>query len=82
MIMVAVSWDVMPYSPLQANRRFGGTCLFHLHGYLLPAFTQVSVSTYTSTLKIQTICSSEEKVDIESITGRHIREDNILLNKR
>jgi hypothetical protein len=27
-----IFWDMTPYSPLNFNRRFGGTYLLHLHG--------------------------------------------------
>jgi hypothetical protein len=28
----SIFWDIMPYSPLKINRRFGGTCRLHLRG--------------------------------------------------
>jgi hypothetical protein len=28
----SISWDIMPCSPLKANRRFGRKCRLHLHG--------------------------------------------------
>jgi hypothetical protein len=28
----SIFWDITPYSPLKANRSFGGTCQLHLQG--------------------------------------------------
>jgi hypothetical protein len=40
-----IFWDIMPYSPLSVNRRFGGTYRLHLQGKP-PAFALVSCSAY------------------------------------
>jgi hypothetical protein len=40
-----------------------------------PAFTLVSCSAYSSTLKMETICSSETPVDFQRTTRRYIPED-------
>jgi hypothetical protein len=52
-------WDITPCSPLKAMRRFGEK--FRLH---LPDFTLVSCLAYSSTLKLEEICSSEASVDL------------------
>jgi hypothetical protein len=44
------------------------------------AFTLVSCSAYSSTLKMEAICSSETSVDIQQITQRYIPEDSTLHN--
>jgi hypothetical protein len=65
-----------PCSPLRVNRRFGGT--YRLHLFLLPAFTLVSCSAYSSTLKMEAISSPETSVDIRQTTRRYIPEDSTL----
>jgi hypothetical protein len=69
-------WDITSYTriPLKVNRRFGGTYLLCLP----PAFTLVSCSAYSSTLKMEAICSSETSVDFQRTTLRYIPEDCIL----
>jgi hypothetical protein len=62
---------ITPWILLKVNRRFGGTELC-----LPTAFTQVSCSTYSSTLKMNAICSSETSVDFKRNTRRYIPEDN------
>jgi hypothetical protein len=57
----------IPRYPL--HRRLGGA--------LPHAFTLVSCSAY-STLKMETICSSETSVDFQRTTRRYITEDSIL----
>jgi hypothetical protein len=42
------------------------------------AFTLISYSAYSSTLKIEAICSSETPVDFERTTQRCIPEDRTL----
>jgi hypothetical protein len=33
---ISTFWEIMPRcSPLKTNRRFGGTCRFHLHGRII-----------------------------------------------
>jgi hypothetical protein len=49
---------------------------------LPPAFTLVSCSAYSSTLKMEAICSSETSVDIQQPTWRYIPEDSTLQNHR
>jgi hypothetical protein len=66
-------WDITPCSPLKASWYFGVTYCLHLQGcrinwarnYLClpPAFTLVSCPAYSSTLKMEAICSSEISVD-------------------
>jgi hypothetical protein len=49
---------------------------------LPPAFTLVSCSAYSSTLKMEAICSSETSVDFQRTTQRYIPEDGTLHNHR
>jgi hypothetical protein len=45
-----------------------------------PAFTLVSCSAYSSTLKVEGICSSETLVDYQRTAQRYIPEDGTLYN--
>jgi hypothetical protein len=45
---------------------------------LLSAFVLVSYSAYSSTLKMEAICSSETSVDFQRATRRYIPEDSTL----
>jgi hypothetical protein len=47
-----------------------------------PALTLVSCSDYSSTFKMEAICSSETSVDLHWITRRYIPEDSTLHNHR
>jgi hypothetical protein len=76
----------MPCSLLKVNRCFGGTIasIFRVkeakqEQNLPPAFTLVSCSAYSSTPKMEAICSSET-VDFQWITQRYIPEDSTLHN--
>jgi hypothetical protein len=76
----SVFWDITPCSPLKVNRRFGGTCRLHLQGPRInharnqheAGSKQVSCLTYSSTLKMEAICSSETLVDFQRTTWRYI----------
>jgi hypothetical protein len=67
-MMSSVFWDITPCSPLEINRRFGGT--FRL--LLLPP--------YSSTVKVEASCSSETSVDFQLTTRRCIPEGIIDLS--
>jgi hypothetical protein len=56
-----VFWDIKPCSPLKVNR-------------LSPAVMLVSCSAYSSTLKMEMICSSETLVDLQWTTRGYIPE--------
>jgi hypothetical protein len=83
-----IFWDIMPCSLLKVNRRFGRTYRLHLQGrrirqareeLCLPyAFTVLSCSAYSSTLKMEAICSSETSVGFQRTTWRYIPEDSTL----
>jgi hypothetical protein len=45
---------------------------------LPPAFTVVSCSAYSSTLKMETICSSELSVEFQRTTSPYMLEDRTL----
>jgi hypothetical protein len=49
---------------------------------LSPAFTLVSCSAYSSTLKMETICSSETSVDFQWTTRHYIPDDSAFCNHR
>jgi hypothetical protein len=67
----------MPCSPLTVNRRFGVIRLFHLQGWskakllssLLTSSCWLFSVAYSSTLKLEAICSSEVSVEIQLSTG-------------
>jgi hypothetical protein len=63
-----IFWDIMPCSPLKVNRE------------LPPAFTLVSCLAYSSTLKVEAICSSETSVRFQRTTRRYIPGDSTLRN--
>jgi hypothetical protein len=55
-------WDITPCSPLKVNQRFGGTYR----------------SAYSSTLKMEAICSSETFAEFQWSTRRYFPEDSTL----
>jgi hypothetical protein len=65
--------DIRPCSLLKVNRRL----LF-----MPPAFKLDPCSVYSSTLKMEAICSSETSVGFQRTTRRYIPEDNTLSNHR
>jgi hypothetical protein len=83
-----IFWDITPCSPLSVNR-FGGIYRLHLPCRRIRrarlqsesswkaelCFTLVSCSAYSSTLKIEAICSSET-VDTQRTTRCYIPEDS------
>jgi hypothetical protein len=79
--------DVTPCSLLRCNRRFGGTYRLHLQGrrknfqqepacHLLTCWFLLKM--FSSTLKMEAICSSETSVASQQTTRRHIPEDDTL----
>jgi hypothetical protein len=86
-----IFWDITPCSPMKVNRRSGGTYRLHLQGRriswaktqqsLAPAFTLVSCSAYSSSLKTEAICFSETSVDFQLTTWYYIPEDGTLQKK-
>jgi hypothetical protein len=74
----SIFWDITPCSPLKADRLFGG--IYRLH--LQQAFTLVSYLAYSSTLKMEAICSSEISVGFQRTTRRYLPEDGTLHNHR
>jgi hypothetical protein len=78
-----ILWDIMSCSPLNVNWLFRRTYRLHLQGrrisraWLAICF-HVSCSAYSSTLKIESICSSESTVDIQRTTQHYIPEDRTL----
>jgi hypothetical protein len=83
-----IFWDTMLCGPLKVNRRFGGTCLFHLQGRRISCVGNqresrwqaelVSYFALCSTLKMEATYPSETLVDIQQNTRRYIPEDQIL----
>jgi hypothetical protein len=53
-----------------------------IHSLKIRAFTLVSCSAYSSTLKMEAMCSSETSVDFQRTTRRYIPEDSTLHNNR
>jgi hypothetical protein len=82
-----IFWDLTPCSPLNVNRRFGGTYRLHLQGRKISSACHLLsrcffCSTYSSTLKMEAICSSETSVDSQRTKRRYIPEDSTLHNRR
>jgi hypothetical protein len=83
-----ILWDITPCSPLKVSRHFGGTYRLHLQSrrisrgrnqhQVAPTFTLVSCSAYSSTLKMEAICSSETSVYFQRTTRRYIPDDSTL----
>jgi hypothetical protein len=73
-----IFWDITPYSPLKVNRRFGGT--WHpssgskkkpskkQRGNHSSTFPLVPCSAYSSTLKMEAICSPKRRL---TFNGQH-----------
>jgi hypothetical protein len=89
---ITIFWDIMARSPSKVNRCFWGIYRLHLQGQrisraryqresssgLPPAFTLVSCSAYSSTLKMEAIYFSETSVDFQRTTRRYIPQDGTL----
>jgi hypothetical protein len=73
--------DITPCSPLKVNRHFGGT-YYYAEPCLSPAFGLVSCSAYSSTLKMEAICTSDTSVDFQRTTRHCIPEDSTVHNHR
>jgi hypothetical protein len=65
-----IFWNIRECSPLKFDPRFGGTYRLHLQGKKPAA--------YSSTLKMEAICSSETSADFKRTTRRYIAEDTTL----
>jgi hypothetical protein len=78
-IKSTVVWHITPCTPLEVNRRFGGTYRFNLQGGISRARYQgASKRQAYSTLKMEVICCFEMSVDFRRNARRYILEDNIL----
>jgi hypothetical protein len=86
-----IFWDITPCSPLRVNWRFRNTHRLHLQGRRISqaknqhksrwqASMLLSCSAYSSTLKMEAICSSETSVHFQQTTRRYIPEDSTLHN--
>jgi hypothetical protein len=75
-----ILWHIMQFIPLKVNRRFGKTCRLHLQALLATCFRLVSCLTYSSTLKVGAIRSSETSVDFQRTIRRYIPEDRTLVH--
>jgi hypothetical protein len=73
-----IFWDITTCSPLEANRRLGGTCGLNHLGLFATRFMLVSYLAYSSNLKIKTTCSSENSTEFQRTTRRYIPEDKTL----
>jgi hypothetical protein len=110
LIKSTIFWDITPCSPLNVNRRFGGTYRLHLQGRRILSYGRasrnwvtfpscflynpkflladcsachlVSCLSYSLTLKMEQLCSSETSVDIQGTTWRYTPEDGTLHNRR
>jgi hypothetical protein len=93
----SIFWGIMLCSPLKIDRRFGGTYRLFLQGrrisqrgnqnvvnvaLLATCFTLLSCLSYSSTLKMEALCSSETSIEFQRTTWRYIREERTLYNHR
>jgi hypothetical protein len=87
-----IFWNIMPCSPLEVNRHFGGIYCLQLHSQRISqarsqcerrweiGFMLVSCSPYSAILKMEAMCSSEMSVDFQQTTWHYIPEDSTLHN--
>jgi hypothetical protein len=68
-----VFWDIKLCIPFKGNQNFGENV-----SILLTAFALVSCSTYSSTLKMEVICSSVISVDFQHTAWCYITGDSVL----
>jgi hypothetical protein len=66
-----IFWDIMPCSQLRISRRFGATCRLHQSEQLLLAVFMMLVSclAYSSTPKMEAICSSKRRLTLNGLHG-------------
>jgi hypothetical protein len=84
----SIFWDIKLCSPLKVNRRFGGQCSLYLQGRRISQGRNQSESRcdscfllgFSSTLKMEAICSSETSVEFQQTTRRYFPEDITLHN--
>jgi hypothetical protein len=62
-IKTSILWDITPCSPVKFNRRFREIYRRHLQSLLASRFMLVSCLACSSTLRMETICSSEMTQD-------------------
>jgi hypothetical protein len=72
-----IFWNITLCSPLKVYPRFGGTYRLLC---LPPAFKLGTCSAYSTTLKMEVICSSKMLVDFQWTTPCYITEDRTLHN--
>jgi hypothetical protein len=76
-LKMCIFWGIMPCSPLKVNRRFRGTCHFQLQDRRISkarnhheaGSKHSSCLAYSSTMKMEPICSSESSVDFNGLHG-------------
>jgi hypothetical protein len=73
-----IVWDIMPYSPLKINRRFGGTSRLHLQGRRISRARNQRESRWKA-LNVEAIRYAETLVDIKRTTPRYIPEDGTFI---
>jgi hypothetical protein len=78
----SVFWDITPCSPLKFNWRFERTCRLCLPPLLATRFSLVSCLSYSLTLIMEAICSSEASVDLQRTPRRYIPEDRTLYDSK
>jgi hypothetical protein len=85
----SIFWDIRPFSLLNVNRPFGRICRVHLQRrrisqtknlLLDTCLMLVSCIAYSSTLKMEAMCSSETSGYFQRTTHRYIPENRTLHN--
>jgi hypothetical protein len=69
-----IFWDITPCSPLNVNRRFGGTYRLHLQGRRISKATNQRECRWQASKQAWHLSS----VDIQRTTRRYIQEDSTL----
>jgi hypothetical protein len=88
-------WNIIPCSPARVSRRSGATCCLRPHGRRISqsrnqyeaemgvaCFKLVTCLVYSSTMKMEAICSSDTSVDCHLTTRCYTAGDRIDRNHR
>jgi hypothetical protein len=79
---ISLTRDVTLCSPAKVNRRFGRTYWHHFQYRISACFILVSALTYSSTLRMEAIRSSETSVYIYQKIRCYISEDRVLHSRQ
>jgi hypothetical protein len=66
----SIFWNITKCSPLKINQHFGGTCCLNRANSMRATYFRAG---YSSTLKMEAICSSETLVEFQWTIRRYIQ---------